>query len=684
MTLSRRCFLAASAAAPLVAAADPVPAYLETLARPDGGYGWQPDPFSHLTPTFAAIGCYRALGQAPPRKSALARFVRERYPMPPARRKDRPLRRFDFEQVQALLWLGEDTSDFAAAAGEWTAPAPFTTAYEHEGYPVFQHEVSALLCRRLLGIRAATPEWKAYVLARRRPNGSFNNTPAADGGDGHVMNTWWGLEALEALGEPVGDTAALAAWLQSCQLPSGGFTYAPGATLGAVDDVAYTRAALLALARVKSSPKRRDACVAWLHSLRNADGGYGDRPGRLSGPVATYYALDALRLLGTSALPATRKAPAARSLPAGLKLYTAQIEAPGAGSPAEAVGLARALRINLWGAKNAKPGWVERCQKIADTRRVPVTFFVANEEYGNYVRVPGLGTYSHLSDITAPAGSDFGEPMIDPKSPVPWTRFRDQRVAAVRRARGGMVWQFNENEELTRILLDEAVETGTYASISSFHFGNENFLNTQPFLMRYYEVIPFVALQDAHAQESWWWADQLAGFRTVYLAREPGWAGWLEALRERRVVSIRHDSVSQFRTEWAGGDEAVRRFVGERESEWRWWGDPPERILRPMLSVVTVRPGDEFEEACPESGAVARIRLRHRNTTQGLPREPEAELEEVQVAGKTAFARKVEKKNARGLVSDRYHLVALPQGPSPLRVRVRRLDGGKVEEAAIA
>ena len=40
--------------------------------------------------------------------------------------------------------------------------------------------------------------------------------------------------------------------------------------------------------------------------------------------------------------------------------------------------------------------------------------------------------------------------------------------------------------------------------------------------------IPFIALQDAHAAESWWWSDMLAGFRTLFLAKEPTWQGWLD------------------------------------------------------------------------------------------------------------------------------------------------------------
>src|SRR3954465_14086511 len=80
--------------------------YLESLARPDGGYGWEQDSHSHLTPSFNVLSCYRLLKQEPPRKQELGAFIRAHYPMPAARHKDRPLRRFDYEQIQSLLWLG--------------------------------------------------------------------------------------------------------------------------------------------------------------------------------------------------------------------------------------------------------------------------------------------------------------------------------------------------------------------------------------------------------------------------------------------------------------------------------------------------------------------------------------------------------------------------------------------------
>jgi hypothetical protein len=325
--------------------------------------------------------------------------------------------------------------------------------------------------------------------------------------------------------------------------------------------------------------------------------------------------------------------------------------------------LARALRIHLWGAKNAQPGWVERCQEVADRRKVPVRFFVANEEYGGYVRLAGLGTPSHLSDLMAPAGSDFGKPLTDPAKPTPWAVFRDQRIGALRRARGAMVWQFNENEELTRVLLDEAVERGTYAAISSFHFGNENFLNTEPFLMRYQDVLPFVGLQDAHTRESWWWGDQLAGFRTVFLAREPSWEGWLEALRENRVMAIRHDVVCGWKTRLGGGTKEVRRRVLDAEDQWRWWGAKPDQVLRPHASLVAVRAGERFEAGAPESGIALRLRCRHENTTMGMPKTPLVELLSLSVDGAAVTPAIVEMKNDRNVITDRYHLYGVPAAP---------------------
>jgi hypothetical protein len=627
--------------------------------------------------------------------------VRSHHPARLARLKrlEQEHHEFEFQQIQSLLWLGADASSFRQQVRGWTKPYVYMKQYEQHGYPILRFEAAAFICRELLGLPVSdiSPQFIEYFTARRRANGSFNNTPTADGSDGHVMNTWWGLQTLGTLGRAEDKKTETVAWLRACQLPGGGFTYKPKPEIAGVDDAAYTWAAVRALTRLGSRPEQPDACIRYLHSLRNADGGFGDRPGWASNPMATYYALDALGALGgtgilpvsahstgeTPVAPGDRKPQPAvvrRPLPGDLRVFSIQIEAHGEGSPAEAVDLAKALRIDLWGAKNGTPQWLARAQGIADRhdpgtatnlRSVPglvadgarpVKFFHANEEYGTWVRVAGLGTYSHTSDVIAPAGVDFG-PAVADQGVVGWEEFRKRRLAPLVNAGGRLIWQFGENEELVRIYLDDSLERGGYAAISTFHFGNPDFTNSEPFLNRWRGRIPYIALQDAHGHEPWWFADMTTGFRTLFLGTEPTWEAWLHALAENWVVAVRHDAVSGGKTWMHGGSREVLDFVRAREGQWRWWDNP--QVQRPMVSIVAVRPEDQFEAARPETGVTIRVRCAWENTTQGLPKTPIAELLKLTVDGAEVSPKLVARKQPRGSAyADHYHQWHLPD-PAP-------------------
>ncbi|HAK94691.1 MAG TPA: prenyltransferase [Planctomycetes bacterium] len=638
--------------------------YLESLARPDGGYGWADQPDSHLTPTFAVIGCYRLLGKDAPGKAELARYVRTHHPITGAGAEAgihaAELRSFVYEQIQSLLWLGEDARSFASQVRAWTRVSSYAKSYERSGFPILRQEAMAFICRGLLGLPLAdlSPDLTAYLDSRRRPDGSYNNTPAADGTEGNVLNTFWAQWALMLVrpGDPRAPETA--EWLRSCQRPSGGFSHAPDPAIGASEDAVYTWAAVLALKRLGRKPLRRDACVRYLLSLRNAGSGFGFRPGLPSDPVATYHALAALDALNAldgidAAPPPTREAAA---LPEGLKTYTIQLQAQGCGSPAEAVELARALRIHLWGAKNSTPGWIAGAQALARERAVPVTFFVSDEEYGTFVSLPGLGAYSHVADPCAPAGIDFGRSMAGPRD-VPWPRYREHRIGPLLAARGVMVWQICDNEEFSRVLLGDSAARGGYGAISTFHHP-QNFAYMLPFLFRYRDELPFVALQDAHGPEAWWWADELTGYRTLFLAREPSWDGWLDALKHNRVVAVRHDRVTGFRTRLLGGAAGVQAFVARHEAEWRWWNERPEALRRPWASLVALTPGDALEEGRPERGAALRLRCW---CSGRMKREkPVAELVRLTLDGAEVRPRLVEKRDRSALI-DCYHHVLLPE-----------------------
>jgi len=663
--------------------------YLESLRQPDGGYAWPGQMQSHLTPSYAVTGCYNLLERTPPDKSKLVQFVSENHPFR-IKKLERELKVFEFQQIQSLLWLGENAGSFLEQVRRWTKPSVYPKQYEQHGYPVLRIEVMALLCRRLLGLAMddISSEMIEYLDIRRRPNGSFNNTPAADGGDGHVMNTWWAIQALNTIGRSGEKREQTVAWVRDCQLPGGGFTYQPKPAFAGIDDVTYTWSAVRTLELFDAQPARQKACIAYLLSLRNLDGGFGDRPGWSSNPLATYRAIDAFRALDgldSLSLSARRKInpPQSKQLPENLKVYTIQIEAHGKGSPIEAVELARSLKIDLWGAKNAAPGWIAAAQDIADRRKVPVTFFVANEEYGTFVDLPGLGTYSHTSDIIAPANVDFG-PSLTGEQAVTWEDFRQRRLAPLQKAGGRLIWQFNENEEITRLYLDDSLQRGAYAAISTFHFGNPDFTNSEPFLNHYWGQIPYVGLQDAHGAEPWWWGDQLTGFRTLFLAAEPTWDGWLKALERNWVLAVRHDEVSSNKTWIHGSPPEVVDFVRRRQLQWRWWDNP--RISRPLVSVVAVTTGDKWETARPEQGVTVRVRCQWGNTAQGLPKVPCVELLKLKVNEQEVEPTLVAPKAKWGAYHDYYHYYHMSR-PAPGRhtatAVVRTIDTQAVSEHTI-
>lgn len=667
----------------------PVAAYFARLDRPDGGYGWDDEPTGHLTATHAAVATLKRLGAGIPRRKERAEFVRTHHPykgpFAESKRHAAELRSFVWQQIDALQLLGEDAGGFVAEVSTWTKPSSYLTGYEKAGNPLFQQEAMILLCRERLGLPASalSPALVSYFDARRRADGSFNNTPASDGSGGHVVNTLWGLEALRILGRLDERRTETIAWLRACQLPDGGFTWQPKAPLANVAGMDSTWAAATALALLGSAPADPDAAVRHILSAWNADGGFGPRPGRPSDPVSTRRAVEALaalKALDRLASASPRAAAPAETLPDGLRAFTIQLQAPGAGSPEEAVELARALKIHLWGAKNAKPGWIAKAQEIAARKRVPVTFFVADEEYGTYVSLPGFGTYSHVADLMAPAGVDFG-PSMAGKDPD-WERFRRERVAPLDRAGGGLVWQICDNEEFAQVLLDDSLERGGYTSIGTFHM-RQNFVDILPFVMRYRGAIPFVTLQDAHGLESWSWADDLAGFRTIFLAKEPTWQGWREALTRDWVVSARHDETTRWRTRTIGGTPAALARIRGLEPGWRWWGERTGDLLRPQISLIVVRPGDVFEAGAPEAGVALRVRTGWTNSPQAALLKPHAEFAGLTLDGRPVETRPVQIKDAKGAVLDAYRIVELrdlaPGAHVAVATATRVGDGSAVE-----
>ncbi|MEW4564393.1 prenyltransferase/squalene oxidase repeat-containing protein [Bremerella sp. JC770] len=659
-----------------------VTVYLANLARSDHGYAWEDQQESHLTPTYAAVGCLNLLKALPDDTKTLEAFVRANHPAA-WKGLEQEHREFELQQIQTLQWLNADASDFAEKVRSWKEPVPYLPQYEKHRYPVFRFQVTAFTCRALLGLPLddLSPKFLAYLDERRRTNGSFNNTPASQGGDGNVLNTLWGLQALHSLERTQELASETIAWLHACQGTQGGFRRCPQPTYAIQEDLVYTWAAVRALSMLQSSPQDIGSVIQAIHRCASSDGGFGDRPGWPSNPVATYYAIDALSTLGVldHPLSVSHSPRVAVSNPADdLRVFTCQIESHGQGSPADAVRVADSLKIHLWGAKNAEPGWLDAAQRLADEQGVSVTFFRANEEYGTWVDVPGMGTYSHTSDVMAPAKGDIGDSLAG-QGDVSWPEFRRSRLSPLQQGNGRLVWQFGENEELTRIFLDDSIERGGFAAISTFHFGNPDFTNSEPFLKRYQGQLPFIALQDAHGPEPWWFADKTTGFRTLFLAKEPTWQDWLTALKNCWTAPVRCDELTKNQLRMHPGSKLVADMVMKHKDQWQWWDNAT--ISRPLVSLVAVRPEDRYETARPDTGINLRVRWGHHHTAHGQLKAPLAEFISLSVDGKQVIPRLVERHGGRGnKLADRYYLWEMPTlepGSHQATATVRSLESNQ-------
>lgn len=638
--------------------------YINTkLAKPDGGYGWEDQYDSHSTVCFAVTGTLNDINALPQDKAKLAEFIRGHHPQHGPNREAGPsgsdLRNLTYEQIQAILWLGGDVSSFAQTVSGWKSQAGLLANYEAHKYAGLYQDALVPITQKLTNVPVThQAEFISYFKDHLRANGSYNNAPTSAGGDGNILNTYYALCALKALGAPQTETAATVTWLQNCQLKNGGFTHQPNPTIGVNDDVIYTWAGIKALQMLGAKPKNVQAAIQYLVSLHSADGGFGDRPGLHSTPVATYYAIDALKML--DGFGALAKAAAPKPIPvphpdfSGYKVYTVQFQAQGGGSPEEAVALADKLKIQLWGAKYPVKGWVAEAQRIADEKKVPVTFFIADEPHDNEVTVEGMGSFNHVLDYFAPA-----KDPIHFSDVATYDQLKNTTLQQLKSVNGGMILQVSNNEPLARILIDQSINSGLgYMGLSTVHFG-QNFAFWLPYLMEYRYRLPMVTLQDAHGKEAWWWSEELTNHRNVFIAKEPTYDAMVTALKNNWIMGIRHDSISNYKARMFGGTEAARKFIASHESEWKWWTGP-EKTNRPLAIITVVNKNDEFEAGKPESGLNIRVRCRWKTVRQIL-KEPIVTLQQLKVDGKVVDVKETVEKDRRNGPADAYYLYAWGQ-----------------------
>jgi len=668
--------------------------YLNTLAKSDGGYGWEGQYDSHLTPTYAVTGILYDLGRLPGDKAKLAEFIRTHHPQKgtnttpnyylgnaprgEAGPSGSNMRNLVYEQIRAILWLDGDVSSFNEDIKSWKSQAGVLANYEGHKFGGLFQETMTPVCHKLLGLPMGnSQEFIKYLENCRRTNGSFNNAPVSFGGDGNILNTYWSLYALEALSAEKKLTSETIAWLQSCQMANGGFTHQPDPQIGANDDVIYTWAGIKALKLLGAGPKNIKGVVGYLLSLRNADGGFGDRPGLHSTPVASFYAIDALKELDMIKTLNKSEKPKAiveiRPDFSGYNVYTVQFQAQGQGSPKEAVMLADSLNIDMWGVKYPVDGWITEAQRIADENKIPVTFFMSNEPHDNLVTVPGMGSFNHVLDYIAPGNTD-----IQFAEDATYEVLKNTTLKQLKEVNGGLMLQVSNNEPLARILIDESLNSGLgYLALCTVHFG-QNFMFWLPYLAQYQYRLPLVTLQDAHGTESWWWMPELIQHRTLFVAKEPSYNEMITALKNNWVVGVRHDSVSGYKTRMLGGTNAAREFIVSKQNTWQWWEEGSRKMDYMWGTITVVGPDDPFEVAKPEKGVNIRVRCWWASVRQAL-KTPLVSLEQLVVDNQVIDPELIKQGGRRG--SDGYYLYSIPD-PAPeshvIKAKLKNLKTNQV------
>ncbi|WP_346239285.1 prenyltransferase/squalene oxidase repeat-containing protein [Niabella insulamsoli] len=642
--------------------------YVASLAKPDGGYGWASQPDGHITPTFALVGVLLNLKALPKDRSPLITWVRTHHPQTGLNKEAGPsgsqMRDLAFQQMQAIAWLGGRLDDYKKEVAQWKSQKKSIANYEEMGFGNFWQESFTPLAFQLLNLPldSVQKQFLPYLSGLRRKNGSYNNAPPGFySGDGNILCTLHAIRALIAFDQDTPQKQELIHWLQNCQKEDGGFVHQPQPELARKTDIIYAWAAVSALHLLGTQPLQVNSCVQYILSLQNADGGFGSKPGLASTPMSTYYAIDALRILKSlNALdkPLISGAPPKKKENwEGQNLFTVQFQAVGAGSPKEAVWLANYFKIDLWGAKNAPDGWIAAAQRIADQQKVPVHFFITDEPYHKSVIVPGMGKFGHILDYFSKAGY----PVLFPKE-ASWPVLHKNYMAPLLKNDGGLILQVSNNEPLARILLDESIDNGGYVAMATHHF-DQNFAFWLPYLFDYESRLPMVCLQDGHGIESWWWADELQKERTLFIAKEATYHSMVAAIRKNHVVSVKHDSVTHYKTRMMGAGLEVRDFISRNKKGWRWWADDGSVEDQPWGIITAVFAGDRFETAAPSTGVAIRVR-RWYKTRQQFLLQPVTQLVSLSIDGKLVEAPSFEFKNQKGQLQDAYYLYTM-QGVSP-------------------
>ncbi|CAN5401566.1 hypothetical protein BH23VER1_BH23VER1_12680 [soil metagenome] len=427
-----------------------------------------------------------------------------------------------------------------------------------------------------------------FVAPRQCPSGGFEDAYRADAprddSAAHVVATASAVLALRALGLDVANQEACVEWIRSCQAEDGGFRWNPSnSSHSNKPDVWYTWCAVRSLMALDAKPRDPDACLSWINSLQNADGGFGDRPGWASRLYSTYHAVHALDLLTGDAAGAIASKEVTRDadpIPEGTySIFQAHLKSP-TGGP-DMVEAAKEMGFNFLGVKSntpdGPPDTLDEARAYTAEKGYPLELVGNPENYGHKLEWLGGHPAHHVSNwlvppaMTAEQRERFEAADEAGRKGLPWDRYREEVIAPLLEM-GSLVYpEMDYTMANAYQVYDDGLdgETGYNAVIGALGWAPWDWIRMFPYRERWVGRHPMVADGDAHGDIEKW-GERLDRQRTLYIAKGHGLDEFLDACRDNRTVCVirRGDDRSEL---VLYGTPAAVAYARKNLEQWKWW-----------------------------------------------------------------------------------------------------------------
>lgn len=425
-----------------------------------------------------------------------------------------------------------------------------------------------------------------YILRRQAIGGGFSDVRNADGAprdeDAHIAHTYHAVESLRLLGAEIPNRDKCIAFVHACQDADGSFRFNPAKKqLGNQPDIYYTFAALQTLARLKARPEKVSQCIAWINSLQNADGGFGDKPRWRSRLYSTYYAVQSLGILTGDPRDGVEEKKLAiasyESIPDGkFGIYQSVFKIPLV-APNDLAGLAK-RKLNLLALKSTKWTDAEPLLSAIAAEKLPLDVVLCPEMYPHRLRRSGDISLNHVGNFTL-------DPRWTTEEKARWEAadaigrndplWKDYAARVIRPLRelGSLCYPEQDFEmEFAYSAYDEGVSNkDSYnAILAGFNWPPHDFVRVFPWRERYTDKLTAIADCDAHG-DLVKWSPQLDYTRHLYIASGPRYADFQEAAAAGRIVCaiVKPEGVKSGVSLY--GPPAAVEYARKHMAEWKWW-----------------------------------------------------------------------------------------------------------------